>query len=278
KRYKITPKVAVTRTKDEYLPLERLWAYLTIKQLLDKRDAGEDHSTDKKGPGKKALDIALKYAFVTPLTSLVVVKPNETNTADVQPADKPSLPSRPSSLLTPFTQKPWRSASPRRNLGFFKLHSDYSFYRRKSALHFHDSVANIVAPAITTSKTTTGTQAPTTASNVNYHLDGFEWTSSMLNSSTGALTVLGENGTQVILQLTTDVDPPKMQGGDGECLNSTSTSAVGANENAGSVCVYLTRCYAARSITADDYKKSYCIVNNGYAGVCCAKDEVDRIP
>ncbi|CAH2228983.1 jg10320, partial [Pararge aegeria aegeria] len=61
-----------------------------------------------------------------------------------------------------------------------------------------------VPATITT--TSTSTQTPTTASNVNYHLEGFEWTSSMLNSSTGALTVLGENGTQVILQLATDVD------------------------------------------------------------------------
>uniref|UniRef100_S4NYX9 Uncharacterized protein n=1 Tax=Pararge aegeria TaxID=116150 RepID=S4NYX9_9NEOP len=93
--------------------------------------------------------------------------------------------------------------------------------------------------------------------------------------------VFNDDGTEVILELSSDVDPPKADGGDGECSNSTSTSSVGANENAGNVCVYLTRCYTARSITADDYQKSYCIVNNNnnrYAGICCARSEVDKNP
>lgn len=62
--------------------LERLWAYLTVKQLLDERE-----STDKKKElTKKALDLALKYSFVTDITSLVVVKPNETSSVDTQDA------------------------------------------------------------------------------------------------------------------------------------------------------------------------------------------------
>ncbi|XP_052123133.1 inter-alpha-trypsin inhibitor heavy chain H4 isoform X5 [Frankliniella occidentalis] len=127
--------------------LERLWAYLTIKQLLDEQDAldaktfkeevvepptrvrpagppppppmalpsmtvsvapsstdaplttstatsgsepnvadldGLDLSVLKREPKQKALELALKYSFVTPLTSLVVVKPNETKTTDAQ--------------------------------------------------------------------------------------------------------------------------------------------------------------------------------------------------
>ncbi|KAK3926710.1 Inter-alpha-trypsin inhibitor heavy chain H4 [Frankliniella fusca] len=124
--------------------LERLWAYLTIKQLLDEQDAldaktfkeevvepptrvrplpvppqpepplalpamavsvapsstdspstssaapavaeleGLDLSVLKPEPKKRALELALKYSFVTPLTSLVVVKPNETKTTDAQ--------------------------------------------------------------------------------------------------------------------------------------------------------------------------------------------------
>ncbi|XP_023311740.1 inter-alpha-trypsin inhibitor heavy chain H3-like isoform X2 [Anoplophora glabripennis] len=54
--------------------LERLWAYLTVKQLLDERDSSAN-------PGeliRKAVNLALKYNFVTDVTSLVVVKPNET--------------------------------------------------------------------------------------------------------------------------------------------------------------------------------------------------------
>ncbi|KAL7986020.1 hypothetical protein Chor_011186 [Crotalus horridus] len=53
--------------------IESLWAYLTIQQLLEK-------SVLEQGAGKKnlenqALNLSLKYSFVTPLTSMVVTKP-----------------------------------------------------------------------------------------------------------------------------------------------------------------------------------------------------------
>ncbi|KAM3622529.1 uncharacterized protein V6R79_026316 [Siganus canaliculatus] len=52
---------------------ERLWAYLTIQQLLDNSKTG---SADKKANATaKALDMSLQYSFVTPLTSMVVTKP-----------------------------------------------------------------------------------------------------------------------------------------------------------------------------------------------------------
>ncbi|CAG9838175.1 unnamed protein product [Diabrotica balteata] len=52
--------------------LERLWAYLTVKETLQKMKVAKD----KTELTKKALELALKYSFVTDLTSLVVVKPN----------------------------------------------------------------------------------------------------------------------------------------------------------------------------------------------------------
>lgn len=53
--------------------MEHLWAYLHLKQLMEKRECVEykDEIT------KEALQIALKYAFVTEITSLVVVKPDD---------------------------------------------------------------------------------------------------------------------------------------------------------------------------------------------------------
>ncbi|KAL3280741.1 hypothetical protein HHI36_003976 [Cryptolaemus montrouzieri] len=56
--------------------LEKHWAYLTLQQILDERDVA-DNKTELT---KKALDLALKYSFVTPVSSLVVVKPNDTKT------------------------------------------------------------------------------------------------------------------------------------------------------------------------------------------------------
>merc|ERR1712032_794848 len=52
--------------------LERLWAFLRVRELLNKVEATEDEAAKAK-----ALELALKYGFVTPLTSLVVVRQDE---------------------------------------------------------------------------------------------------------------------------------------------------------------------------------------------------------
>jgi uncharacterized protein YegL len=52
--------------------LERLWAFLRVRELLNKMDATEDEAAKEK-----ALELALKYGFVTRLTSLVVVRKDE---------------------------------------------------------------------------------------------------------------------------------------------------------------------------------------------------------
>uniref|UniRef100_A0A8C5B1V3 Inter-alpha-trypsin inhibitor heavy chain H3 n=1 Tax=Gadus morhua TaxID=8049 RepID=A0A8C5B1V3_GADMO len=51
---------------------ERLWAYLTIQQLLETRF---EQMEKKSNATAKALEMSLKYSFVTPLTSMVVTKP-----------------------------------------------------------------------------------------------------------------------------------------------------------------------------------------------------------
>ncbi|XP_058648246.1 inter-alpha-trypsin inhibitor heavy chain H3-like isoform X4 [Onychostoma macrolepis] len=64
--------------------MQRLWAYLTVKQLLERQVLlkGQEKEDEKK----EALKLSLKYQFVTPLTSMVVTKPQE---GDVEVADKP---------------------------------------------------------------------------------------------------------------------------------------------------------------------------------------------
>ncbi|XP_029288606.1 inter-alpha-trypsin inhibitor heavy chain H3-like isoform X2 [Cottoperca gobio] len=52
---------------------ERLWAYLTIQQLLENSDIGTQQ--EKDNVTAKALDLSLRYSFVTPVTSMVVTKP-----------------------------------------------------------------------------------------------------------------------------------------------------------------------------------------------------------
>ncbi|KAK9890514.1 hypothetical protein WA026_010590 [Henosepilachna vigintioctopunctata] len=91
--------------------LERMWAFLTVQQILEKRKVVDD----KSELTKKAVDLALKYSFVTPVTSLVVVKPNATDAVNTENAYKiytsrgvgnagqfhHYLPSRPSNII-PF--------------------------------------------------------------------------------------------------------------------------------------------------------------------------------
>ncbi|XP_066528822.1 inter-alpha-trypsin inhibitor heavy chain H3-like isoform X2 [Hoplias malabaricus] len=64
--------------------IKRLWAYLTVKQLLEKEVTLK--GTKKEAVKKKALDLSLQNKFVTPLTSMVVTKPEEEKT---QVAHKP---------------------------------------------------------------------------------------------------------------------------------------------------------------------------------------------
>uniref|UniRef100_A0A8C7GDR8 Inter-alpha-trypsin inhibitor heavy chain H3 n=1 Tax=Oncorhynchus kisutch TaxID=8019 RepID=A0A8C7GDR8_ONCKI len=52
---------------------ERLWAYLTIQELLSKRETGT--AEEKGNATAQALEMSLQYSFVTPLTSMVVTKP-----------------------------------------------------------------------------------------------------------------------------------------------------------------------------------------------------------
>ncbi|KAJ8360978.1 hypothetical protein SKAU_G00175030 [Synaphobranchus kaupii] len=77
---------AMSETMDFYIfemYIQRLWAYLTVQQHLERALllTGEKKSHMKE----QALALALKYSFVTPLTSMVVTKPE----GEQQVAHKP---------------------------------------------------------------------------------------------------------------------------------------------------------------------------------------------
>ncbi|KAJ8265174.1 hypothetical protein COCON_G00142730 [Conger conger] len=65
-----------SKTLDHYIfetYIQRLWAYLTIQQLLERQVLlTEEQQTAVR---EKVLALSLKYSFVTPLTSMVVTKP-----------------------------------------------------------------------------------------------------------------------------------------------------------------------------------------------------------
>ncbi|XP_049589263.1 inter-alpha-trypsin inhibitor heavy chain H3-like isoform X3 [Syngnathus scovelli] len=65
-------------TKSTDSNIQRVWAYLTVKQLLEKE---LQYSGDEKERMKnETLRLSLKYNFVTPLTSMVVTKPTKEKT------------------------------------------------------------------------------------------------------------------------------------------------------------------------------------------------------
>ncbi|XP_045761388.1 inter-alpha-trypsin inhibitor heavy chain H6-like isoform X2 [Maniola jurtina] len=300
--YEINHKVPVKPEKDDHLPLELLWAYLTIKQLLDKRDAGDDSHGDstssKDSPEQKALAIALKYSFVTPLTSLVVVRLNKTDVVDpvdVERVDVPnvrrfrSVPVAPSSLMkqiyTGFASGDSLSVASSDGPVLYaqstRLITDSGYGLSKSDQNGRNTATNG-----NLHRRDFDHGDPDLHQNYNrgepfeekYHLKGFNWTPYVYRQYTDTLA-FKVNGTEVVLYLTENIDPPKMEGGDVECVNSTPLTAeavAGVAESAGSVCVYISRCSAARDITVDDYRNSYCIVNNMYAGICCPRSEVDK--
>lgn len=63
-------------------------------------------------------------------------------------------------------------------------------------------------PTTITSTASTPTTAPTTSAAPigDYHLEQFVWAASLLNTTAGALVVLGDNGTQVTMELTRDIN------------------------------------------------------------------------
>ncbi|XP_034962040.2 inter-alpha-trypsin inhibitor heavy chain H4-like [Zootoca vivipara] len=60
--------------------IERLWAYLTIQQLLEKSASADGEQ--RENLEAKVLNISLKFGFVTPLTSMVVTKPDAQEVAN----------------------------------------------------------------------------------------------------------------------------------------------------------------------------------------------------
>uniref|UniRef100_A0A671LTF6 Inter-alpha-trypsin inhibitor heavy chain H3-like n=1 Tax=Sinocyclocheilus anshuiensis TaxID=1608454 RepID=A0A671LTF6_9TELE len=103
--------------------MQRLWAYLTVKQLLERQVILKGQETEDEK--KEALKLSLKYQFVTPLTSMVVTKPQE---GDVEVADKPkegeAQPRPPGEKLLHFQQhhhSPGLSSAPAAHPGLQML-------------------------------------------------------------------------------------------------------------------------------------------------------------
>ncbi|CAH0600410.1 unnamed protein product [Chrysodeixis includens] len=310
KRYEVRPKVPVAAPRGDYLPLERLWSYLTIKQLLDQHDAvDDDHTDDKENtPEKKALALALKYEFVTPLTSLVVVKPNATSAIDAESVDKSAGPAYPALSApagafggsglsggylssAPLSMSfPSPMASPVGHLyasAGFSANRAYAYFKpampapgypvgirlsdpiiseRSDDVDTFDSA--IFEPVSTPAPAPSTTRRPPTLQDY-VDLDKYSWTEPLLDKSDtsdrDSLVLRVDNSTTYLLRLA-KTDVPRESDKDKRC-----EKAVGGGEG---VCVYLTRCEAAKNITVEEYTTTFCRVKL-YAGVCCLPKDVD---
>ncbi|KAL0978028.1 hypothetical protein UPYG_G00164980 [Umbra pygmaea] len=106
--------------------IQRLWAYLTVKQLLDKevKSSGDEKEKVKK----ETLDLCLKYSFVTPLTSMVVTKPQG---EDSQVAHKPKEGETP--IESMLDTQASRAHASRVNTGLFN-------HNQRTSLKGHPSI------------------------------------------------------------------------------------------------------------------------------------------
>ncbi|XP_077140658.1 inter-alpha-trypsin inhibitor heavy chain H6 isoform X1 [Ranitomeya variabilis] len=75
--------------------VQRLWAYFTIQDLLQARFKAND-TIARKILTEKATNLSLKYNFVTPVTSLIIVKPDDPDEPKTTPATTTSTTSMPS--------------------------------------------------------------------------------------------------------------------------------------------------------------------------------------
>ncbi|XP_064160729.1 inter-alpha-trypsin inhibitor heavy chain H3a isoform X1 [Anguilla rostrata] len=88
---------------------ERLWAYLTIQQLLSKKDSGPAY--EKANATSRALELSLQYNFVTPLTSMVATKPQSDEApADTLIADKLTEGERRIPSSTGYSSQSWHTS------------------------------------------------------------------------------------------------------------------------------------------------------------------------
>ncbi|XP_039403072.1 inter-alpha-trypsin inhibitor heavy chain H4 isoform X7 [Mauremys reevesii] len=104
--------------------IERLWAYLTIQQLLEKSISAQEEQ-QKNLQVARALELSIKYSFVTPLTSMVVTKPDDQQKLHL--ANKPTESDNEKSRVTGFSGNKLTKSHITKALSY-RRHHDQSMY------------------------------------------------------------------------------------------------------------------------------------------------------
>ncbi|XP_077295094.1 inter-alpha-trypsin inhibitor heavy chain H4-like isoform X18 [Arctopsyche grandis] len=242
------------KKKEEFWPLEKLWAYLTVKQLLDQSDSDSEKSDDPKSPEKKALAIALKYSFVTSLTSLVVVKPNSSSAVDAE-----SLQSTQQPAAYPLSGIPLM-------LGGFGVSDPVPVQDNLESVAIEEEQGTFdsdIVPLLPPARTTTFTpfvELPKPCLS-KYKLENYTWLEQYLSDKENTIqipTANKSNATYKLKTITDTMDDLK----DAPCENSFGGGS--------GVCKYLTECEDLAEAFKDLVTYlNYSCDTNGYAGVCC---------
>ncbi|XP_018667021.2 inter-alpha-trypsin inhibitor heavy chain H4 isoform X2 [Ciona intestinalis] len=143
----------------DWFNMEKIWAYLTIKEMLrNKSHVPDDDTTTHQNIKNEIVRLSLLYNFVTPMTSMVVTKPDEDVLASTVPP----------TINTPYPQSyPRRHHSLGRTLGRGRM-AGPAVYPSRAVNHniYQSSMRNLYMgyfPAsTTTTTTTTTTSSPTT--------------------------------------------------------------------------------------------------------------------
>nr|BAH72843.1 ACYPI002825 [Acyrthosiphon pisum] len=205
---------------------------------MDQYELNKNENSTEKA---KALELALKYSFVTPLTSLVVVKPNDTTTSAAPEKIKP--------------------LNDRYNFGSLMASSPLYQLGSSSSMMSANSFASHPAPP--------GMSAISLKSPDNYVLtsdvDSPEIIKDESNSTSlhdiKELTWLNDsitlNATNTVYQVSLNTSGQSYQ-------NCTTPDQIHGN------CKHLKDCVVASILNSfDTYLSLFCPIGTLYAGICC---------
>ncbi|XP_049857607.1 inter-alpha-trypsin inhibitor heavy chain H4-like isoform X6 [Schistocerca gregaria] len=224
---------------------ERLWAYLTVRQLLD-QDAARPNETLRT----RAKDIALRYSFVTSVTSLVVVKPNATSAVNLDEPNAPGeayppvsfqgLPPPPGLHAKQSLPQSWPQLASHHTFSFHHQYVPMSFDAALD-LSFDDDDALDIDPDPVTEVVPT--------------LSDITWLGPLRNGSQVTLNI---NGTDQHLKLAENQTEGRFQ----NCTTPPGGSGV---------CRHLAACILSEfKERLDVFLSGYlCIVEDSFLGVCC---------
>ncbi|XP_046993064.1 inter-alpha-trypsin inhibitor heavy chain H4-like isoform X4 [Schistocerca americana] len=250
---------------------ERLWAFLTVRQLLD-LDAATPNQTLKD----RAKDIALKYSFVTPVTSLVVVKPNDTSAVDPERAGgnrggyyPPAVPfSYASGYIPPAAPGSFGGgyispgAGGSLGAGYIPPAAPGSFggaFGAPSGFQqsFFASVPKPLEPS------PPFCCSPASGQQQALHISEITWLGGVSNSSHVTLEV---NGTAETYELALNKTESQLE----EC----ATPGGGPGQ-----CRHLANCVLPNfTDSLDDFLPYLCVVDGSYVGACCPDNTIPATP